>query len=184
MPKAFTQCAFPFLRLQGNVRQGKGQRTGEEEEEEGGWLVVNLQMVETVQVAVLQKFLHLPPQADYTKEPFSFFALQPHIERDCSTNCSNISHPGSLSTFLTSLATSFIRTPFFSLLPFSPAAAHQGPLRCSPGTLEVPADKGGFQINHILPVSLMDFLHILSLAVFTPRILTFQSHWEIVTKAI
>ena len=72
MPKAFTQCAFPFLRLQGNVRQGKGQRTGEEEEEEGGWLVVNLQMVETVQVAVLQKFLHLPPQADYTKEPFSF----------------------------------------------------------------------------------------------------------------
>ena len=106
-----------------------GQRTEdreEEEEEEGGWLVVNLQMVETVQVAVLQKFLHLPPQADYTKEPFSFFALQPHIERDCSTNCSNISHPGSLSTFLTSLATSFIRTPFFSLLPFSPAAAHQG----------------------------------------------------------
>ena len=58
------------------------------------------------------------------------------------------------------------------------------PLRCSPGTLEVPADKGGFQINHILPVSLMDFLHILSLAVFPPRILTFQSHWEIVTKAI
>ena len=28
MPKAFTQCAFPFLRLQGNVRQGKGQGGG------------------------------------------------------------------------------------------------------------------------------------------------------------